>query len=470
MKTIVYEMNEVPKKVFDFYANAFPISAFSKLRKNSKLYLTHTADVGHLSPWVTWPTMHRGVSNIDHTISDLGQDLTYVNKDFPSVWEMLAQSGRKVGVFGSLQSYPLPKTLDNYEFYLPDTFAAGNECYPSEINAFQAFNLSMVRINGRNVSKGLVVKDAARFLIRAKKLGLSFKTFKKIGFQVAQEQLNADRVVRRRTSQAEIAFDLYFEQLKKNLPDISFFFTNHVASSLHRYWPTVFPKDYEEGKFELDWCQRWSREIPHSINVANFQLNKLIDFCDQNNHRLIVASSMGQGAVEEVEPTYKQVLITDIKKLLNFLNISDTDWEPRMSMSPQVVIKPKIKSFMPKLARLNDIYINEKKIDLFETSTGDIRFDLNLTNVKELNIFEFSNKIDPTDLGLSNINLQDASNSYAYHIPQGILMNYEPYVKRKNNLSEEWTDVSVLDFAPSILRSLGVNKASYMHGLDNLFI
>jgi len=470
MKTIVYEMNEVPKKIFDFYANAFPNSAFFKIRKNSKLFLTHTADVGHLSPWITWPTMHRGVSNIDHTISDLGQDLTYVNKDFPSVWEILAQSGRKVGVFGSLQSYPLPKNLENYEFYLPDTFAAGNECYPSEINDFQAFNLSMVKINGRNVSKSLVVKDTAKFLMRAKKLGLSFETFKKIGFQVAQEQFNADRVVRRRTSQAEIAFDLYFEQLQKNLPDISFFFTNHVASSLHRYWPTVFPNDYKEGKFELDWCQRWSGEIPHSIKIANFQLNRLIDFCDKNNHRLIVASSMGQGAVEEAEPVYRQVLIADIKKFLKFLNIPDTAWAPRLSMSPQVVIKPKVKNLMQKLSRLNNIYINDKKISFFETSTGDIRFDLILTNVKNLEIYELSNKINPTDLGLANVDLQDASSAYAYHTPQGVLINYEPNEKRKNNISEEWTDISVLDFAPSILRSLGINKTSYMHGLDNLFI
>ena len=69
---IVYELNEVPKKLFEFYAEAFPNSAFGVLSSKSTLFETLTADVGSLSPWVTWPTMHRGVSNVQHEISDLG--------------------------------------------------------------------------------------------------------------------------------------------------------------------------------------------------------------------------------------------------------------------------------------------------------------------------------------------------------------------------------------------------------------
>lgn len=116
MHTIVYELNEVPKKLFEFYSDAFPHSAFAKLRNNSRLFETVTADVGSLSPWVTWPTMHRGVSNLDHTISDLGQDLRLINNEFPSLWDILAKRGVNVGVFGCLQSYPLPKQYDHYAF------------------------------------------------------------------------------------------------------------------------------------------------------------------------------------------------------------------------------------------------------------------------------------------------------------------------------------------------------------------
>ena len=209
MAIIVYELNEVPKKLFEFYAKAFPRSAFSKLKSYSNLFQTMTADVGHLSPWITWPTMHRGVSNIDHEISHLGQDLGRVNKEFPSIFNILSKNNVKVGVFGSLQSYPLPENLENFTFYVPDTFAAGNECFPSQYSDFQLFNLSMVKDNTRNVSKGIAVKGLKNFLINAKSLGLTWPTITKLAKQIVDEQFNKDRVVRRRTSQVEIAFDLF---------------------------------------------------------------------------------------------------------------------------------------------------------------------------------------------------------------------------------------------------------------------
>ena len=138
MKKIIYELNEVPKKLFDFYAKIFPESGFGQLLSKSFAYETHTADVGGLHPWVTWPTLHRGISNVDHEISDLGQDLKKVDVEYPSIFNFLANNGIKVGVFGSLHSYPLPENFENYTFYVPDTFAAGIECFPNKLSAFQS--------------------------------------------------------------------------------------------------------------------------------------------------------------------------------------------------------------------------------------------------------------------------------------------------------------------------------------------
>jgi hypothetical protein len=468
MKKIIYELNEVPIKLFDFYSKAFPNSAFAKLLSCSQLFETHTADIGGLSPWVTWPTMHRGISNVDHEISDLGQDLKKVNLDYPSVFNYLAKNDISVGVFGSLHSYPLPKNLDNYSFYVPDTFAAGSECFPEILSDFQRFNLSMVRANGRNVSKGIAVKDATKFILSSKKLGMRFSTFGKLTKQVINEQINKSRLVRRRTSQVEIAFDLFFKQQIDTRPDVSFFFTNHVASSMHRYWPTVFPEDYPDGKFDRSWLDKWKLEIPHSIRVANYQLSRLIKFCDVSNFELIVCSSMGQGAVKNTVPVFTQVLITNIRKLLRYLEISDNDWDPRLSMAPQVVVKPKSSQFLKKIKRLDNIFVNDQKINFFKTSTGDIRFEVKLFNVEKIYIRENDVSILPKNIGIENINLQDASNAYAYHIPQGIILNYKPFNANKNKKNMHWNKVSVLDFAPSLIKSFNVDVPGYMRGEKNI--
>lgn len=413
--------------------------------------------------------MHRGVSNIDHEISDLGQDLTHVNKEYPNVYNLLARQGVKVGVFGSLQSYPLPAGLDNFSFYVPDTFAAGDECFPEVLSDFQAFNLSMVRASGRNVKSGIAVKEAARFIQNSIYLGLKPNTFLKLSNQIFSERFNRDRIVRRRTSQVEIAFDLYMRQLTETKPDVSFFFTNHVASSMHRYWPTVFPDDYDEGKFDADWRKQWSGEIPHAIKVANYQLQKLLDYCEANGSELIVSSSMGQGAVTDAEPTESEVLITNLRSLMHYLGLKSDDYEPKLAMSPQVMLTPKSDAVKTALSRLKKIFINGQHIDVFETSTGDIRLEIILINQSSLAVYDGDTQIDPKQIGIDNVHLQDASSAYAYHIPEGILLHYKPGHHAGHQRDQAWQPVSALDFAPSLIKKFARETPSYMQK-ENLFL
>src|SRR4030095_7594867 len=115
-------------------------------------YETFTEDVSDLSPWKTWPTLHRGVNDEKHFIQDFGQDLADVDREYPPIWHLLAKAGVSTGVCWRLHSYPMPRDLSGYAFYLPDTFAAGSECFPDQLSVFQDFNLRMARESARNVT------------------------------------------------------------------------------------------------------------------------------------------------------------------------------------------------------------------------------------------------------------------------------------------------------------------------------
>ena len=104
----------------------------------------------------------------------------------------------------------------------------------------------MVRQNSKNVSRGVATKDAFKFILN-QKLGLKIDTFLRLNKQLISESINMI-VLLEEELQAEISFDLYFKQLIDTKPDISF--TNHLASSMHRYWPSIFPDDYEEGSLK----------------------------------------------------------------------------------------------------------------------------------------------------------------------------------------------------------------------------
>ena len=98
-----------------------------------------------MHPWTTWPTLHRGVNNNYHGIQFINQPLDYAKK-YPPIWEVLQRNGIKVGVFGSLQSYP-PIVSENISFYLPDTFSPDDDAYPKLLKEFQSFNLKICSKN-----------------------------------------------------------------------------------------------------------------------------------------------------------------------------------------------------------------------------------------------------------------------------------------------------------------------------------
>ena len=138
-------------------------------------------------------------------------------------------------------------------------------------------------------------------------------------------------------------------------------------------------------------------------------------------------------------------------------------------MAPRVVITPKSRSFASKLGRLKSITINGSKINIYKTSSKDIRLDIDLVNQPSITILDGNKMVEPSKIGIENVHLQDASGSYAYHIPEGILLHYNPKQLDKFISFDKWNNVSALDFAPSILKKFAVEIPSYMQK-ENIFI
>ena len=464
-KIILFELNEVPFRVLEDYINLNPTSSIAEIYKNSKIFKTFANDIGHLSPWLTWPTIHRGVNNYKHNIGYFGQDLKEIDDEFPPIWKILTQKKISVGVCGSLQSYPLPNTLDSYDFYIPDTFANGPECFPKNIEIFQNFNLSMVDISGRNVNKYFPANETFKFLINYRKLGIKTKTLYDSFNQILSEKINKNRVVRRRSEQANLTFDIFFHNLNKYKPHFSTFFTNHVASAQHRYWLAKFPNDYSEIHYSKSWLSEFRYEIDYAMRKVDFFLKKILNFIKINkDFQLLISSSMGQEATNNTTPVNSQLYLTDIEAFKNFFGIHNDNFVKKRSMMPQINFE--LKEGVNELsAKLNLLKINNNQIkfelnkNLFSITFG--HENLKLDNIKVL----YNGKIlNMLDIGLKNIEIQDHANTTAYHIPQGIFLSY-PFF----NINKHIESISTTNIAPTILENFNINKPEYMEKHINLF-
>ena len=466
-KILLFEINEVPYRVLDDFCSRHPDSAFARRLADCAQYESWSDDEIELSPWITWPTLHRGVTFERHGIQHFGQQLGAVDEQYPPVWKLLVDAGRSVGVFGSLHSAPMPADAGRYAFYMPDTFAATPEAHPAPLSAFQDFNLSMARASARTVSKDVQWSAGLRLLPQLPGLGIRPSTLLDVAGQLVQERRRPWLRVRRRTYQSVLGFDVFMRQLERTLPDFGTFFTNHVASSMHRYWAAAFPGDYETIAYDDEWQSRWRDEIDFAMGKLDAMFERLVRFVDRHpDYLLLTASSMGQAATEtKVFSTH--LFMADLDRFLGRLGLQPGDYERRPAMEPDVnvvVAADKVDAFR---ARLERLLIDGQPFGFREKDGGFFNLVVAGTNLHTKPPFAVlaGERVSYEELGLANMELEDEAGGCAYHVPEGVLLAYDP--GRRGGPGER-RRVHTTELAPFVLAYLGVPIPAYMESRTEL--
>ncbi len=462
-KVILFELNEVPYRIFDYYCERHPASALAKLFRQSQQYETIAADQGELAPTRTWPTIHRGVDDTQHGLKNFGQAVDEIDQAFPPIWQILAKQGIKVGVFGSLFTFPMPQQdLENYSFYLPDAFATQKDAIPESLESFQAFNLLMSRASSRNVSSDLNMGAARDFLSRSLSLGVKPSTFADIGQHLVKERIKKHVKNRRRSYQTILSFDLYMAQLEKTQPDFSTFFTNHVASAMHRYWAALFPKDYKEFGLEDAWVKTYQHEIDYAMAQSDRLCQRLMDFVDRHpEYVLMTTTSMGQAA-DRAEHVDSCVGVQHMPTFMQRLGVESGEYEDRPAMAPifNVVVQPHKRDMVRQ--RIQQLEVGGNPIG-GEVEEGFFEFAFGpLQNYRGPEVaFLGQEKLTFAEMGLSNVPHEDGVYLTGSHIPEGAVLMYDPRHVAVDGAKR--TQISTLDLAPSLLHNFGVTAPSYMN-------
>lgn len=457
---VVFELNEVPWKVVDWWVDARPRSAMAQLLEGSRQLTSVAPDEGHLSPWVTWPTVHRGVPNTVHGIGHFGQDTAHADEVAPPWWVDATEAGRRVGLFGLLHTAELPADVGRYAFYVPDTFAPTADTHPAELSSFQAFNLSMARASARNVSTSIDLDAARRFLLQAPKLGLRPATVARLVKQLVDERRRPESRVRRRSYQSVLAFDLFVHQLRTTRPDAGAFFTNHVASAMHRYWAATFPEDYPAETFGFDdrWIGTWSGELAEAFGHADRMIARLRRHCERTGSVLVVTSSMGQQAAQGT-PVGRQLYLRDLDAFVADAGIDADLVERRPAMDPHVNAQIRDEGALDALrARLGALRIGGRPIDWHEEADGFVSLEFGQAD-DAIGAIEVDGMVrDPASLGLEIIEIEDEVASTGYHVPEGVLVVFDP---RRVVEDGARTEVSTTEIAPFVLATLGVEPPAH---------
>ncbi|WP_230281646.1 hypothetical protein [Croceicoccus sp. Ery15] len=470
-KIILLEANEVPFKVIDYYAQSTngPLARFLK---NSAQYLTHCPDEIELDPWISWPTLHRGVVDSKHNILHLGQSLEKANSDYPAIWDILSRNGVKCGVFGSLHSSTAPANINDFAFYVPDFFAHESFAHPKALEPFQDFNLAMTRRSARNVDRGFPKSETIGFLKSAPKIGIKTSTAMKLAQQLVEERVEPLRKIRRRSIQPLLGLDVFIDQLESNRPDFATFYTNHVAANMHRYWAAAFPDDPNGSIVEEQWQEIYGDEIRHAMSVLETIVERLVDFTKKHpEYVLVFASSIGQAAVSSSH-TDGFYTITDLTKFMSAMGVEEEDFEERFTMVPcrsVMVSKDKINGMCD---RMNSLVFGNNRLAETVTETPPLSYDRKDDSSIQLYIY-FDHYDGPTngmlgdtpvsfeDVGIGWFEHEDNVACTAHHIPEGSLIIFDPTLDRVHNDGRPLVNTTAI--APAILANFGLTTPEYMN-------
>jgi hypothetical protein len=169
---------------------------------------------------------------------------------------------------------------------------------------------------------------------------------------------------------------------------------------------------------------------------------------------------MGQAATT-AESVERQLYITDLAQFMATMDVPASAWLRKPAMAPDtnvVVEAAHAERFAGSLAALA---IDGRPVEWSRCDGGFFSVRLGQPDLhrRPVQIHLAGRDRTLAELGLANVEIQDRSYVTAYHIPQGMLLIYDP---RRRAGTAGRSQLSTLDIAPSILRHFDVAVPPYM--------
>lgn len=338
-RVIVLEINELPPHVLRWWGEVNPSSELWSLATAGQLAETVLDEElpRDMYPSQSWATVGMGTPWTEHGVFWYGDPKPAEHHFY---WQRAADDGRSVGLVGVLHSSPLAEQCrsPNFRFVMPDVFSDEPATIPDELRPLQEFNLRLSRRSARIASTTLGPRDLLS-TVDFTRQGVRPSTWlelARLATAVGARRWNKERL---RVGQALLLADVFEAQIRRHDPDLSVFFSNHIASAMHRYWAATFPDDWDVHPYGEEWIAEHERELPYAIRAADRIVGRLQRLASKSDRDLVVISSMGQRADIDVQTDVAhQVVIREPKKLFAALGCPFENVEVRSAMVPQITV------------------------------------------------------------------------------------------------------------------------------------
>jgi Type I phosphodiesterase / nucleotide pyrophosphatase len=456
-KVLLVELNEITWTLIEPMIERGELPTFARLKREGTWAAPLSVDVPpQLDPWITWTTVYTGRTQAEHNVFFLQQPPDTIHAK--RIWEICAEQGLSVGVYGSLCSWP-PRAVKG--FYVPDTFAPDTQTYPATLQPIQKLNLTYTRsVRLPTDQDGLRFKAQLGAQLLA--LGLKPRTITRIVRQLARERREPHARWRRVALQPAVNFDFFSRLYARHRPDFASFHTNHVAHYMHTYWRAMQPEIFPQSAPPEE-VAHYGDAIRHGYRTADELLGRMLRLLERDTV-LVVASSMGQ------QPFISQLRrgkhIAQLRSLERLLDIIDARGQARVlsTMSDQFNVYPDTPQTMRAVVgALEAAYIDTPQRPMFNVQPLDNSLTVTLKHYDEVS--EDSRCVFPHRAADNTFRFEDLVYSTGfiksgYHHPQGVLLLYGRGIQSGGHIDA----CDNLDIAPTLLTLLDVHVPPELKG------
>ena len=466
-KVLMLELNEINWGVIDRLISqrgAAYLPNFDRLR-NEGSWATQTAveQSPHLDPWVTWVTLHTGVTREVHgaTVLEQGSETILAKR----LWDFVSAAGKSVGIFGSISAYP-PRKVDG--FMVPGPFAPGNETYPSQLQPVQGLNRLYTQVHNKLGKALSPIQLLGMTLKLVKDFGLRPSTLLRVAFQLVREQVEPHSRWRRVCLQPRLNYDFFSYLYRRYRPDFATWHTNHAAHFMHHYWRAWDDKGFTVPSSK-DERERYGQAVPTGYQLCDELVGRFMKLIDSQTI-LVIASSMGQQPY--VSDRYRDgKIVVRFKNIDHFVDLVGREglddivatmvpqWNLRITDGlRRAQVKARIESAYRVVDGQREPSIAVQETDGMLTVTP-LGLSQNVDSIR----YYFPNCPGALEQGylISEFFSLDAPTvKQGMHHPDGILAFYGEGVRRGLAMDP----CTNLDVAPTVLKMMGITIPAEMSG------